>query len=104
MSRHGDEHAVHQVSYDLAVHAVSIFIRRPIIQIIAEKWLSEFGRIVFTRYLNGLASYLDPAEPISRKHIERAAKKANVPAHKIDETVRSLSEHLGWDITKGVTG
>ena len=33
-----------------------------------------------------------------------AAKEAGVPAGKIDETVRSLSEHMGWDITKGATG
>ncbi|MCH7814654.1 MAG: hypothetical protein IID40_11610 [Planctomycetes bacterium] len=48
--------------------------------------------------------YLDPAKPLSRKHIERAARKAGVPADKIDETVRSLSAHLGWDITKGAAG
>ncbi len=65
---------------------------------------SEFGRIVLTRDLNGVAPYLDPAEPISREHIERAAEKANVPAEKIDETVQSLSEHLGWDITRGAGG
>ena len=68
------------------------------------KMHSEFGRIVFTRYLDGAAPYLDPAEPISREHIERAAEKAGVPADKIDETVRSLSAHVGWDITKGAAG
>ncbi len=62
---------------------------------------SEFGRILFTRDLDGIGPYLDPAEPISRKHIERAAEKANIAADRIDETVRSLSEHLGWDITLG---
>ena len=65
---------------------------------------SEFGRIVFTIDIDGVRPYLDPAEPISREHIERAAEKANVPEEKIDETVRSLSEHLGWDITRGAAG
>ncbi len=65
------------------------------------KMHSEFGRIVFTTDLDGVPPYLDPAEPISRYHIERAAEKAGVAADKIDETVRSLSNHMGWDITKG---
>uniref|UniRef100_UPI0040575CFD NACHT domain-containing protein n=1 Tax=Candidatus Electrothrix sp. TaxID=2170559 RepID=UPI0040575CFD len=45
--------------------------------------------------------YLDPREPIPVKHIQEAAKAAGIPPDKIDETVRSLSEHMGWDITKG---
>ncbi|NQT40077.1 MAG: hypothetical protein HQ581_21470, partial [Planctomycetes bacterium] len=65
---------------------------------------SEFGRIVVTKDLDGVRPYLDPAEPISRKHIEQAAKAANVPPEKIDETVQSLSKHLGWDITRGAGG
>jgi hypothetical protein len=65
------------------------------------KMHSEFGRIVFTRDLEGVGAYLDPGDPVSREHIERAAEEADVPAEKIDETVRSLSEHLGWDITRG---
>ncbi len=65
---------------------------------------SEFGRIVFTKDLDGVTPYLDPAKPISGMHIKRAAKKASVPDDEIDETVRSLSAHLGWDITKGVAG
>ena len=67
-------------------------------------WHSEFGRIVFAKDLDGFAPFLDPAEPISPDHIKRAAEKAHVPADKIDETVRSLSAHLGWDITKGAAG
>ena len=67
-------------------------------------WHSEFGRIVFTRDLDGIAPYLDPAKPITRDHIESAAEEANIPAEKIDETVQSLSEHLGWDIEKGAAG
>ena len=62
---------------------------------------SEFGRIVFTKDVDGYDPYLDPAKPISRDHIKRAAKKAGISADAIDETVRSLSEHMGWDITKG---
>jgi hypothetical protein len=61
----------------------------------------EFGRRVFLEGGEDWGPYLDPAEPISREHIERAAEKANVPAEKIGETVQSLSEHLGWDITRG---
>lgn len=63
---------------------------------------SEFGRIVLTRDLDGVGPYLDPRQPISREHIERAAEKAGIPPEKIDETVRSLSEHLGWDVTHGL--
>ncbi len=65
---------------------------------------SEFGRIVLTRDLDGFDPCLDPAEPISREHIEEAAEQANVPPEEIDETVRSLSAHMGWDITKGRSG
>ena len=65
---------------------------------------SKFGQIVFTQDLHEMAPYLDPAKLISRDHIERAAKKANVLPDQIDETVRSLSAHLGWDITKGSAG
>jgi len=64
------------------------------------KMHSAFGRIVLTKDLDCVGPYLDPTKPISREHIERAAEKANVPAEKIDETVQSLSEHLGWDITQ----
>ncbi len=45
--------------------------------------------------------YLDPRQPIPSKHIQKAAEKAGIPPDKIDETVRSLSEYMGWDITKG---
>jgi hypothetical protein len=51
--------------------------------------------------LTGGTPYLDSPQPISREHIEPAAQQANVPADRIDETVRSLSAHMGWDITKG---
>ena len=62
---------------------------------------SEFGRIVFTRDVDGLVPYLDPAKALSRKHIEKATKEANGPDDEVAEMVRSLSEHMGWDITKG---
>ena len=65
------------------------------------KMHSEFGRIVLTKDADVRSPYLDPRKPISRGHIEGAAYRAYVPADQIDETVRSLSEHLGWDITKG---
>lgn len=62
---------------------------------------SEFGRIVFTRDYDGIRPYLDPSEPITRHQIERAAARANVPVGKVDETLLSLSAHLGWNITEG---
>jgi hypothetical protein len=64
-------------------------------------WHSEFGRIVFTRDLDGVAPYLDPGKPLSREHIKRAAARARVPVGSLDETVRSLSAHLGRGIEKG---
>ncbi len=65
---------------------------------------SEFGRIVFTVDMDGFAPYIDPAKPIPRQHIKRAADMINIAADKVDETVRSLSAHMGWDITKGSGG
>lgn len=32
---------------------------------------------------------------------KKAAEEAGVPEAKINETVRSLSAHMGWDITMG---
>ncbi|MCI5226822.1 MAG: hypothetical protein D3918_09220, partial [Candidatus Electrothrix sp. AX2] len=46
-------------------------------------------------------NYLDPRQPIPAEHIQEAADLAGIPSDKIDEAVRSLSEHMGWDITKG---
>jgi len=62
---------------------------------------SRFGEVVFRKYLWIESGYLDPRQPIPAEHIQEAAEKANIPQDKIDETVRSLSEHMGWDITKG---
>ena len=68
------------------------------------KMHSDFGRIVFTKDLDGVAPFLDPDKPISKDHIKRAAKKAHVPVDEVDEITRSLSAHLGWDIAKGAAG
>ena len=65
---------------------------------------SEFGEIVFTKDLDGMGPFLDPAKPISRDHIGRATEKAHVSPERVDETVRSLSAHLGWDIEMGAAG
>ncbi len=65
---------------------------------------SEFGGRVFLRNLVSWGPFVDPAKSISRKHIEKAAEWSGVPADKIDEVVRSLSAHMGWDITKGSAG
>ena len=62
---------------------------------------SEFGRILPTRDLDGTGPYLDPLEPIPRKHIEKAAAKAGIRPDDIDAQVASLSAHLGWDVTVG---
>jgi GTPase SAR1 family protein len=65
------------------------------------KMHSGFGRILPTRDLDGIAPYLDPLEPIPRKHIEEAAAKAGIRPDDIDAQVASLSAHLGWDVTVG---
>ena len=65
------------------------------------KMHSEFGRILPTRDLDGVWSYLDPLKPIPRDHIERAAEEAGIRPDDIDAQVASLSAHLGWDVTRG---
>ncbi|MEM8601978.1 MAG: HEAT repeat domain-containing protein, partial [Bacteroidota bacterium] len=68
------------------------------------KMHSEFGRILPTRDLDGVAPYLDPLKPIPRAHIEKAAAKAGIQPEDIDAEVASLSAFLGWDITVGLKG
>ncbi len=65
---------------------------------------SEFGRIVFSKYLGDFGPYLDPAEGVPPEHIAEAAEKAGVPEGEIEATVRSLSAHMGWDIRVGASG
>ncbi len=65
------------------------------------KMHSPFGRILATRDLDGAEPYLDPLRPISRDHIEKAAKKTAVRPDEIDAQVASLSAYLGWDVTRG---
>jgi len=62
---------------------------------------SRFGEIVFTEELYSHAPYLNPRQAIPHEHIKKAAEAANVPADKIEETVKALSAFLGWDITMG---
>ncbi len=63
---------------------------------------SYFGEIVFKKSVKwNKRAYRNPCQPIPAKHIQEAAKEAGIPPDKIDEAVRSLSEHMGWDITKG---
>uniref|UniRef100_UPI0040562E7D NACHT domain-containing protein n=1 Tax=Candidatus Electronema sp. TaxID=2698783 RepID=UPI0040562E7D len=63
---------------------------------------SGFGEIIFSRHLNWKSGdYLNPRQPIPAAHIQEAAEKAGIPPDKIDEAVRSLSAHMGWNITKG---
>ena len=65
------------------------------------KMHSEFGRILPTRDLDGIGPYFDPLKPIPRDHIERVAKRCGIRLEDIDGQVASLSDHLGWDITRG---
>ncbi len=62
---------------------------------------SRFGHILPTQDLDGLGPYLDPLQPISREHIEKAAKKSNIRPDDTDAQVASLSAHLGWDVARG---
>ncbi|MCI5147329.1 MAG: hypothetical protein D3923_17815, partial [Candidatus Electrothrix sp. AR3] len=63
---------------------------------------SLFGQFVFYNSPTiQVFGYNEPHQPIPLKHIQEVAKRAHVPSDKIDETVRSISEHMGWDITKG---
>ena len=63
---------------------------------------SEFGRFIVRPNPDVLTPRLDPSVPIARSRIVQAAMQAGVPEDKIDETVASLSQFLGWDITKGL--
>jgi hypothetical protein len=112
---------------DRAVQDQTEFVRSAALQSLAEKWPdpttrtllaeraridgvaasligaqhSQFGRIIFTRDVDGQAPYLYPRQPVSRKHIQKAAARANIVPEQIDQAVRSLSQLLGWDITIG---
>jgi hypothetical protein len=62
---------------------------------------SQFGLILSTRDLDGVAPYLDPRQPISRDHIEQAATSTGIRPDDVDAQVASLSAHVGWDVTRG---
>jgi hypothetical protein len=62
---------------------------------------SAFGALLFSSDLDGLAPFLDPLRPVPDHHIKLAAKRAALAVDAIEETVRSLSAHMGWDITRG---
>nr|VFJ57322.1 MAG: NACHT domain-containing protein [Candidatus Kentron sp. FM]VFK11812.1 MAG: NACHT domain-containing protein [Candidatus Kentron sp. FM] len=62
---------------------------------------SKFGRILATKDLDGGWPYLDPLKPIPRAHIEQAAKQAGIAPGAVDAQVASLSEYLGWDVSRG---
>ena len=61
---------------------------------------SSFGKFVFTQG-KWRFNFFDPRQPIPAARIHEAARLAGIPPDKIDEAVRSLSAHMGWDITKG---
>lgn len=120
------DEATRRLVSDRAIHDRGVDSRSAALQILTEKWPDEetlnllsqrarvdgvaasryggshsrFGLLLFTTDLDGLGPYLDPADPVPRVHIKRAAKKAGVDAS-IQETVRSLSAYMGWDIEKG---
>ena len=60
---------------------------------------SEFGGIIFTEDFDGVAPYLNPKVGLTSEHIKEAAEIAKVT--NIPEALKSLSEHLGWDISQG---
>ncbi|MBT6483680.1 MAG: NACHT domain-containing protein [Planctomycetaceae bacterium] len=128
MGTNGDQQKILLVSFELAQHADSPYIRERVLRVIREQapiettqeFLAErvvhdhaaasylggmhsvFGHVVLTRDVDGESPFLDPHKPISHEHIERAAKATDIAEDQIDGTVRSLSEHLGWDITRGL--
>lgn len=65
------------------------------------KMHSELGRILPTQGFDGREPYLDPLEPMPRKHLEKAAAKAGIRAEEIDAQLASLSSHLGFDVAVG---
>jgi hypothetical protein len=62
---------------------------------------SDFGRLAFTVDRNGYYPYMNPQEPISSDHIRSIAGEFGMQSADLDSEVASLSEHMGWDITKG---
>ena len=60
-----------------------------------------YNMSVVPRSSFGLRVEFDPRQPIPAEHIQKAAEEAGIPPDKIDKAVRLLSEHMGWDITKG---
>lgn len=64
---------------------------------------SLFGNLIFSGAPPIKWGYLNPAKPISQQHILEAATAANIPEADIPTLVESLSQHMGWDITKGST-
>jgi hypothetical protein len=62
---------------------------------------SDLGKLLTTLNLDGQRPYRDPLEPILQEHIERAARLVGIPQVDIPGEVASLSEFVGWDITKG---
>ncbi len=65
---------------------------------------SAFGGFVFLDDFDRQFYWIsqrDVSQPVAREHIEAAAHHAGVANDEIDATVDSLSDYLGWDITKG---
>ena len=66
------------------------------------KEYSQFGEIIFSKYLIVNAySYLDPQKAIPTDHIKEAAEATGIKPEDLPEEIKKLSEHMGWDITKG---
>jgi hypothetical protein len=49
----------------------------------------------------GAVKFMPTSSIIAHLYPSYRAEKAGVPEAKINETVRSLSAHMGWDITVG---
>lgn len=62
---------------------------------------SKFGALIFQNDMEYKSTYHNPKLAINKKNISVAAAKANIPEADIPAMVKSLSQHIGWDITKG---
>ena len=63
---------------------------------------SEFGKILFSRDFDGKMPPIDPCLTISKKRIEKVAKKLNLSSDEMAKEFQSLDDYLGWDLRKGL--
>jgi len=61
----------------------------------------SFGRLLFSRDLDGLPPYLNPREPIPVRHIGKAAMRIGLVGTRLTTELRKVNERLGWDVQRG---